>query len=423
MKRSNSYLFLTLICSFGCVILATDSVSVPAMLWKGLDNGKVSTRSIPALIEQNLKNFQQLNAEESDNFKRQIIVFLRDSLCVEDFKLRQNGVTCHQNLAQLKNTKYVPAVHDPFFALQQLNKTTLNVDVETTNDLSKPIGDQRIIYVNMPDRYHDDTVEEYNIRLDEIVFAVAQKMNYLNPLYVITGRQCKPQTTSHSRQRRDVPVAAAQKASTPQILKNPNLLVYFETLTVYKKSGNNAVDGVTLSVSEVGESSLKAQLNAEQSIIAFNVHDFGSTWHVQEITVNDIRSVPSKHISAPVGFSYKCSPNINISISEINSEIVAVGIRGLQIQPKFGNAADSPLNRFGDVNDCTGFTSIGIWSGLVVSFLLLGILTLGLSWILDIRTMDRFDDPKGTCEYTFLSDLQCTRINFHISVFFSFFRL
>ncbi|TRY96651.1 hypothetical protein DNTS_024265 [Danionella cerebrum] len=50
---------------------------------------------------------------------------------------------------------------------------------------------------------------------------------------------------------------------------------------------------------------------------------------------------------------------------------------------------------FSYASDCAGFFSAGIWMGLVTSLLMLLILTYGLHMIMQLRTMDRFDDPKG----------------------------
>lgn len=60
-------------------------------------------------------------------------------------------------------------------------------------------------------------------------------------------------------------------------------------------------------------------------------------------------------------------------------------------QPKEG----MPTIEFGPCNECIGFFSAGIWGGLFVVILLLLILFWGLSNMMEIRTMDRFDDPKG----------------------------
>ena len=51
--------------------------------------------------------------------------------------------------------------------------------------------------------------------------------------------------------------------------------------------------------------------------------------------------------------------------------------------------------RFGAAYDCVYFFTVPIWSGLFVCAILAIILTSGLLMIMDIKTMDRFDDPKG----------------------------
>ncbi|XP_013920638.1 PREDICTED: V-type proton ATPase subunit S1-like [Thamnophis sirtalis] len=50
---------------------------------------------------------------------------------------------------------------------------------------------------------------------------------------------------------------------------------------------------------------------------------------------------------------------------------------------------------FADASDCAGFFSPGIWMGLLTSLLLVAIFTYGLHMIMSLKTMDRFDDPKG----------------------------
>lgn len=45
--------------------------------------------------------------------------------------------------------------------------------------------------------------------------------------------------------------------------------------------------------------------------------------------------------------------------------------------------------------DCVPYFTIPIWSGLFVTFLLLFIVAWGIDMMMNIHTMDRFDDPKG----------------------------
>ncbi|KAI5609080.1 ATPase, H+ transporting, lysosomal accessory protein 1b [Silurus asotus] len=50
---------------------------------------------------------------------------------------------------------------------------------------------------------------------------------------------------------------------------------------------------------------------------------------------------------------------------------------------------------FSYANDCASFFTPGIWMGLLTALLMVFILTYGLHMIMQLRTMDRFDDPKG----------------------------
>lgn len=50
---------------------------------------------------------------------------------------------------------------------------------------------------------------------------------------------------------------------------------------------------------------------------------------------------------------------------------------------------------FSYASDCAGFFTAGIWMGLLTSLLMLLIFVYGLHMIMQLNTMDRFDDPKG----------------------------
>ncbi|MEQ2197956.1 hypothetical protein XENOCAPTIV_005631 [Xenoophorus captivus] len=52
-------------------------------------------------------------------------------------------------------------------------------------------------------------------------------------------------------------------------------------------------------------------------------------------------------------------------------------------------------SEFSYASDCAGFFSPGIWMGLLTSLLMVLVLTYGLHMIMQLLTMDRFDDPKG----------------------------
>lgn len=100
-----------------------------------------------------------------------------------------------------------------------------------------------------------------------------------------------------------------------------------------------------------------------------------------------------RDISFPFNFSYHCSPEtvfVNgttyLSITEMQVEVDYKNV-------KFDDGHENAT--FSDAYDCVGFTSIPIWTGIFVTIILGLIMIWALTMIMDIRTMDRFDDPKG----------------------------
>ncbi|XP_034534285.1 V-type proton ATPase subunit S1 [Notolabrus celidotus] len=105
----------------------------------------------------------------------------------------------------------------------------------------------------------------------------------------------------------------------------------------------------------------------------------------------------SRHIYAPAEYSYRCESVTNFRWPQLvprSSKDPAnqwrVSFEDFQIQGF--NVSGS---EFSYASDCAGFFSPGIWMGLMTSLLMVLVLTYGLHMIMQLRTMDRFDDPKG----------------------------
>ncbi|KAJ8671461.1 hypothetical protein QAD02_002720 [Eretmocerus hayati] len=93
-------------------------------------------------------------------------------------------------------------------------------------------------------------------------------------------------------------------------------------------------------------------------------------------------------ILLPDGSSYHCLRETFIARgSEDANRIISLTLSNLQLQ--------MDTDSFGKVIDCTGFMSIPIWTGIFVTIILAVIVIWGLTMIVDIRTMDHFDDPKS----------------------------
>lgn len=106
--------------------------------------------------------------------------------------------------------------------------------------------------------------------------------------------------------------------------------------------------------------------------------------------VNEQNLTTNTDIVFPFNFSYHCSQNIIFK----NSSTV-LNITNFQVQLDPRSTKDKDAKVFSDAYDCVGFTTIPIWAGIFVTAILALIMIWALTMIIDIRTMDRFDDPKG----------------------------
>ncbi|XP_068603817.1 V-type proton ATPase subunit S1b [Brachionichthys hirsutus] len=103
-------------------------------------------------------------------------------------------------------------------------------------------------------------------------------------------------------------------------------------------------------------------------------------------------------IYAPAEYSFHCESVTSFrdallvpSGSAQNSSEWRLEFTDFQIQ---GFGLDNGT-RFSYASDCAGFFTPGVWMALLTSLLLLLVLVFGLHMILQLNTMDRFDDPKG----------------------------
>ncbi|KAL2103930.1 hypothetical protein ACEWY4_000798 [Coilia grayii] len=105
----------------------------------------------------------------------------------------------------------------------------------------------------------------------------------------------------------------------------------------------------------------------------------------------------SRAIYAPAEYSYRCESVTSFRYAQLvprTSKDAAnqwkLSFEDFQIQ-----GFNVTRKEFSYASDCAGFFTPGIWMGLLTSLLMVLILTYGLHMIMQLRTMDRFDDPKG----------------------------
>jgi len=113
----------------------------------------------------------------------------------------------------------------------------------------------------------------------------------------------------------------------------------------------------------------------------------------QPFQFKDLQLISSMDVSAPLKRSFHCTKfGPWIGITEKGNFTPQVEFTSFQME-YFPFTKDN--SKFGRSYDCVGFFSIGIWSGIFVTIILLSILSWGITMVMSVKTMDRFDDPKS----------------------------
>ncbi|XP_065836808.1 uncharacterized protein [Oscarella lobularis] len=124
-------------------------------------------------------------------------------------------------------------------------------------------------------------------------------------------------------------------------------------------------------------------------------------WKVGRITFSTVNLLPNPVLSedyinaiegVPYNFSFHCGVSIIYSANTTNYTAAEyLEMKDLQIH-MFGSKSE----RFGDnVDDCIGYFSTPLWSGILVVSLFLFIFIVSIYFMFSMQTMDRFDNPKG----------------------------
>lgn len=338
-----------------------------------------------------------------------------------------DGSTCFRGIQKLKSKLYLTSVEDPVPVIEDVaGPDKIEVSLLSNGSLSEPLNLEggKYIFVNFEDDDASDETKAAKLtRHDELITKLYNELSAqsIKLIVIYTGRRAEHQkriirqavsqassssTTSATTSATTASTTAStttaattkpkQDAADGTFWKRDRLLIYYLGLQTVDAAGaatNIAVENVTLSeIGEVGREKISVSMLAGANTFAFNVSGDGGYWLVHEFTWNGQAILSNTRIAAVDTFSFHCSPAIEIAT--LNKNILILWT-GLQIQPSFGTVPDQPFEAFGDSWDCVGFVSPGIVGGLFVVIMLLFILSIGISWMMDINTMDRFDDPKG----------------------------
>lgn len=399
MASARFSLILTILFSTICTLFADQATNVPVLLWPKSED----TRLIGSLFEIKKEDFQKLLSEQIKE-DTTLVVFISDVLNTNRLACRTvNEVTCFPATSQIKGKWYIPSVDEPTAAITDVFKSDPNIEVyvQTNGELSEKIqsGRKQVVFVTLPPIQQGETEEAYLGSCDRIIAEKSTELANDKVVFIYTGRS----NGLLSRKARSAVPALSETApsnekqtgpqtSDPTFFKNDNFFIYYTGLyEITKNKEEKPITISSLAVSVLDDQALNVELKGARSI-KLDVRTGGGYWAITQGSIDGSEFSGQSIIAALSGFSYHCSPALTFKVN--HTDTVAVKILGLQVEPKFKTSL-GPLTRYSPAQDCVGFTSAGIWAGLFVVIMLLVILSIGIAWIMDIRTMDRFDDPKG----------------------------
>lgn len=298
-----------------------------------------------------------------------------------------------EHLPTFQPIEYFPIVRATQLTLEQQGERT---QITVKNDLEKSFEafgpEVKTLYVEWDGCRKDETKSQYKGRFDRMLEGLVDQQR--DVLFILSGAEntkAIEQQEIKSRKARAVPAVPGDS------FKYDNLLVYYtKAYEHFKKETKKPISEfkiTSIKPDKAVDNKLDVVFESQSYNIAISFIEIGGNWAATNASVNNNDVYSFTPIAAPVGFSFACGKSFNIQLNG-NPDVDHIQIQGLQIQPKFsGDKFD--LMKFGEAYDCVGFTSPGIWAGIFVTLLLLIIMSIGITALMDIRTMDRFDDPKG----------------------------
>lgn len=378
---------------FGCCLVATlllvvalatsavQSEDVPVFVW-----GKPSVTYVPALSQYTTSEFAALLESQTDagTFT---VVFAEERLSTEDFaQCKLKTQTCFRNLAKVERKSYLPSVEEPMAAFggdfEDIQSVQLAGDGTLSEKITPKAGSVVIVNLSGDDfASHDALIDGLYNRL---------RAEFPNLLAVYTGKtpSFRYSALVHRSRRQTEP-------TTNDVLKIDNtFMMYYEKFEAGPVGG--ALTAVTFNAVTKDEANsstetLQVTVSGPAAELKLSFALAQGNWQITGVTYNSAAYYLRHRVDINQHFSYRCN-DLRYYTPDMKNEIVLTEV---QLQPYWKTDTNEDFVKFGDAWNCVGFTTPGILTGLFLVFIFIFIGSYGITWMMDIRTMDRFDDPKG----------------------------
>lgn len=392
-------------------------------------NARQAQEGLPAVSALQHINYATFQAKYLAPFKpKNILLFLQDALSVEDLSSHSSELHHLSTWMESSHSLYLPNVEDPAHLAHDLPSHGYNVVVlepgVPSAGLDLKTQDKNLVVVKLPSTITNPSRRRALQKADEVMENVISKIGAQREFTVIfTG--LKPSVEEHSEQYEErIRVARSLQATSDNVMGFHNAscsLVYLRNSTVITRY--NKTDSVDIVIdeskatyedtgncqSDVASILIKYQdityLDVVHSKVSFsyNFVKGNGQWSLKSVDgsfdnkVINFKPVNTDISGIPLGMSYSCGQKVYLyhkvnstDPSIDNPEVYEMILNGVQMEPF------TYKGQFNGAWDCVGFFTVSIWVSLLATALMVVVLSIGLYMLSDIKTMDRFDDPKGT---------------------------
>ncbi|XP_076597205.1 V-type proton ATPase subunit S1-like [Chaetodon auriga] len=436
-RRSSRVRGMTFI-AFFCALFATGSFTaqVPVLMW--------SNDGLPPLASPaagHITSDDQFAAYLNSAFgsgPHTVLLFLQDKLSKDDFTVfggvfgnKQDSAFQNLEAAVQSSSSSVtlPALEwsgsSAVLAMLQekLGVSPLLVDADTLSHLSINASVSNLLLLNLPycTSLHKPCKEVLRDN-DEIIGNVLSTMKAKNVPYTAIYTGLQPSRVIAERSMSNQPVGRSLLQAVvpdvkPPIMFNvsgsPCIMLWAQNLSVSLSQTSEWIDLAAQTPSLTGSlcnstnsrlvlrypSGFTLSFFMSQRFYPVSARNWFSLDSVQ-LQSNGLTAsfIGSRSIYAPAEYSFHCQ-----SVSSFRDTLLVPNNTNQNTSQWRLNFVDFQIQGFGLANgtnfsyasDCAGFFTPGIWMGLLTSLLLLFIFVYGLHMIMQLNTMDRFDDPKG----------------------------
>ncbi|XP_028308786.1 V-type proton ATPase subunit S1b [Gouania willdenowi] len=431
---TRSTAFIALLFSLFTSGSATDQV--PLLMWS---NGSLPPPLAPPTAGH-ITSSEQLSAYFTSAFgpgPHTLLLFLQDKLSKDDFTAfgdvfgnRQDSAFKHLEAAVQSSSSSVtfPALRwsdsssVPALLQETLGVSPLLVDVDSLPHLDISASANNLLLISLPyctsvKKPCKEVLQENDETIGNVLSIMTSKDVPYTAIY--TGLQPsrvikEPSTVNQPAGR--VLLQTVENDVKPPIMFNntgtPCIMLWAQNISVSfspskwidLSAQTPLLDGsmcnATNSLLVLGYSAgISLRLSMSQRFYPVSARNW-FTLDTVELRMNGSTAsfVGNRSIYAPVEYSFHCQSvtslrdallvqdSLDFNVSDWNLNFVDFQIQGFGLSNK---------TNFSYASDCAGFFTAGIWMGLVSSLLMLLIFVYGLHMIMQVNTMDRFDDPKG----------------------------